>query len=292
MLDNFLKGAQELGKGVNNLLGSAGGPSLKLFGTNLPFSPILSYRDHFLNMLETWSASIPNKFLWLVWIDDYPEILTSGVIRDWEKSGKVGDAWNIAKNVKTLTALHYQTIQGCIFASGVNIPGEQYETGYADIENQKGFVPVPYGGTRSSPQELTIQFRETNTSFTDFLIRPWVILSSHLGLVARKGDDPQRGTKSSQNIKSKIRVIQLGKTVAGRASIQRKIFTFHDCVPTRVDNSDLSYDGDEVQTFNITWNFRNYTVEGLPWLPVDKIVKDLSTGNIFNIVNSLQQIDL
>jgi hypothetical protein len=292
MLDGFLKGANELGKGVNNLLGSAGGPSLKLFGTNLPFSPMLSYRDHFLNMMETWSASLPHKFLWLVWIDDFPQILTSNVIREWEKNGKTGDAWNVGKNVKTLTGMHYQTIQGCIFAQGVNIPGETYSTGYAEIENTRGLVPAMYGDIRSAPTELTIEFRETNTSFTDFLIRPWVILTSHLGLVARKGDVPERGTKSPENIKARIRVVQLGKTVAGRSSIQRKIFTFHDCVPTKLNNSQLTYDGDEMQIYDTTWSFRNYTVEGLPWLPIDKIIKGLSTGNIFNIVNSLQQIDL
>tara|TARA_R110000851_G_scaffold254244_1_gene406713 strand:+ start:721 stop:1599 length:879 start_codon:yes stop_codon:yes gene_type:complete len=292
MLDNFLKGAKELGKSVNNLLGSAGGPSLKLFGTNLPFSPLLSYRDHFLNMLETWSASIPNKFLWLVWIDEFPQLLTTDVIRSYEKNGKTGEAWNIKRNVKTLTALHYQTIQGCIFAQGVNIPGEQYSTAYAEIPNTRGLVPVVYGDTRAAPQELTIEFRETNTSFTDFLIRPWLILSSHLGMVARPGDQPERGQKDPKNIKTRIRVVQLGKTVAGRSSIQRKIFTFHDCVPTKLNNSSLTYDGDEVQVYDTTWAYRNYTVEGLPWLPIDKIVKDLSTGNIFNIVNSLQQLDL
>jgi hypothetical protein len=225
-----------------------------------------SYRDHYLEMLSTWSAALPNKFLWLVYIDNYPQMLTSEVIREWEKNGKTGRAWDFRWDIEKLTEAHYQQVQGCIFAQGVNIPGETYSTGYAELPQsaQRGFVPAIYGDTRAGPTELTVEFRETNTSFTDFLLRPWVILSAHLGLVARKGDDPVAGTRSSKNIKTRIRVLQLGKTTRNPAKgtpTIRKIFTFYDCVPTKINNSQLTYDSDAMQLYDVTWAYRHYTVE-------------------------------
>jgi hypothetical protein len=222
-----------------------------------------SYRDHFLEMLSTWSAALPNKFLWVVYIDHYPAILTSDVIREWERNGKTGTAWDIRTDVSKLTEAQYQKIQGCIFAQGVNIPGEVFATSYAELPSGagKGFVPSIIGESRAAPQELTVEFRETNTSFADFLIRPWIVLASHLGLVARKGDEPESGTRSVKNIKTRIRILQLAKTVAGAAPQPRKIFTFYDCVPTKMNNSSLTYDRDEMQLFDITWAYRHYTVD-------------------------------
>ena len=168
---------------------------------------------------------------------------------EWEKSSA-----SFRKNIESLTKEQYMKTQGCIFAQGVNIPGETYSTGYAEIPGQRGFVPTIYSDARQAPQELTIEFRETNTSFVDMLIRPWLILASHYGLVARPPDDPR-------NIKANIHVYLLTKYLPKHNPILRKHFTFFDCVPTRVGNSELTYDRDEMDIRDVTWSYRYYKVE-------------------------------
>jgi hypothetical protein len=215
--------------------------------------PARSYTDYFLQQLSTWDATLPNRFLWLVSFDSIPQTLKNDDILDWEKS-----SGSFREAISSLTKEQYMKTQGCIFAQGVNIPGEQYATGYADVTSHRGFVPTVYGDGRQAPQEMTIEFRETNTSFVDMLIRPWLILASHYGLVAR---DPEDEDDAKKNIKTNIHIYQLTKYLPDHNPILRKEFTFFDCVPTRVGNSELTYDRDAMDIRDVTWSYRYYKVE-------------------------------
>lgn len=120
-----------------------------------------------------------------------------------------------------------------------------------------GFLPGKVGGNRSGNQELSIQFRETNRSFPDLVLRPWIMLASHLGLVARPYGD-------NRDIKTNIRIIQLAKTYQHMPLIERKIWHFYNCVPTGMDGKELTYDQNDIHLYTVKWAYTHYGVESLP----------------------------
>lgn len=254
---------RRIGEKVDGLLGT------DIFPFNYPFS----YTENFLQSLEKWEASIPMKFLWLVQIESIPEYVNAQSMWNTQPtdtgvhSGNVAQpgtqsrVWGIDQGKKEITKDTFMVAgnksHGCVLAQGVVLPGENYEVRDVAIPNNMGFLPGKVGGNRAGNGELTIQFRETNRSFPDLVIRPWILLASHLGLVARYGTDPR-------NIKTNIRIIQLAKTYQYIPLIERKIWHFYNCVPTSMDGKELTYDGNEIQLYSVKWAYTHYGVESLP----------------------------
>lgn len=295
---DLLKTSAQLVKNspIGSILKTPGSAGVELFGTNVPLWPLLNYRDHFLRMLETWSGSIPLQFQWLVLIERFPTALYSDLLQQLEP-GKDGEkkGWNIKKNVGVSTSYANQRIAGCIFAQGLDIPGEQL-TGldyvHAEGSGKRGFVGGLKGGDRVPYAPLTMEFLETNTSFADFVIRPWILLSSHLGLVARPDDNELEGRLDPQNVKTNITVIQLAKTYQKRSTVPRKTFRFYNCVPFSLNNSNLPYDNTDVKRYDVQWRFSDYSVEGMPFIPIEEIIEGFGTGQLLNMMNAGSQLGL
>ena len=149
-------------------------------------------------------------------------------------------------------------VGGCILAQGVNIPGESYAVNDVAIENNMGFLPGKVGGNRAGLPQLTIEFRETNRSFTDLVIRPWMILASHMGMVARPMNDYRK-------IKTNIQVIQLAKTYQYTPTVERKVYTFYNCVPTSISSTQLTHENvPKFDMYDVQWAYTHYNVTSLP----------------------------
>ena len=294
---------RRVGEKIDNLLG------VDIFPFNYPFS----HTENFLQNLEKWEFSIPMNFLWLVRIDVNNSNQKSGFVPNMINSGymwmyEAGDAgqhagapvygptrrpaghesngkgWDINQSKREITRDAYMSAgqgkSGCILAQGVVIPGENYNVEDLAINNNMGFIPGKVGGNRQPLQPLTIEFRETNRSFPDTVLRPWIILASHMGLVARPDND-------YRNIKCNITLIQLAKTYQYIPHLERKIFRFYNCVPTRLSSHELTHqDGQNLQLYSSDWAYTHYTVESLPDMDVGdymgkegfkKFVKDMAT---------------
>ena len=255
---------RRVGEKIDNLLG------VDLFPFNYPFS----YTENFLQALEKWEFAIPMKFLWLVQIEHIPEYVSAQNMWNTnhtdpsQSSGSITSpgsqsrVWGIDQGKSEITKDRFMAVgnksNGCILAQGVVLPGETYGVEDVPITNNMGFIPGRVGGNRIAPQELTIQFRETNRSFPDLVIRPWIMLASHMGLVARSPVDTRR------NIKTNIRIIQLAKTYQYLPLLERKIWHFYNCVPTGIDGKELTYDANEIQLYNVKWTYTHYGIESLP----------------------------
>ena len=229
---------------------------------NEPFK----YTQNFLQKLANWEASIPMKFLWVVHINNIPAYVTSQSMWDLEPGGNGQHAaggstkpdWNIDTGKRSITKSEYMNTagkHGCILAQGVVLPGDQFSTEELSINNNMGFLPGKISGNRSGPTELTVQFRETNRSLPDLVLRPWIQIASHMGFVARDGD---------RNIKTNISVVQLAKTAQYAGLIERKIWHFYNCVPVGIDGAELTYDGNEIKMYNVRWQYTHYGIESLP----------------------------
>ena len=267
------------GTDTHNFANLASNQSRLKNATSLELTPGVTpeVTDHFLQTLENWNTAIPFKFHWIV--NFYPPTLpgphgiidpqsssaapetlglgklggiVSNVVKEYEPVGYNAEQMTTAqKNI--LTDFNMKKL-GCIFAQGCVVPGETHSIENPSVQNSMGFLPGVISGNRSPLAQLTVQFRETNTSFTDTVIRPWVIALSHYGLVARPRGD-------ARNIKRDIEVIQLAKVASGHPLIIRKRFLFHNCVPTTVDTNELTHDGTEMKIYTVPFHYTNYSIK-------------------------------
>lgn len=274
-LPNFVTGPPKRGGGLPSLVSGRLSPGSLPIGnlTNAPklvtnvsqtptTVPLMSYRDFFHQNLEKWPLSIPLRTQWLIFIDKIPPGVSTEMLQELEPVNGNKKSFDIDEARRSLNTYSVQEIAGCILAQGVNIPDDSSEVAAAPIPNNRGFIQGKVGGNRSSFNNLTIEFRETNTSFVDMVIRPWVILTSHAGLVAR-----DRFNDVYKNPKCNITVINLGKTLPGVAMVHRKIFNFYNCVPITVSTRNLTYDAESMEAYATSWAYTHYDVQENDFIP-------------------------
>jgi len=250
-----------------------------LFGFNIPGVPIISVRDYFLTQMESWFTAIPNTTQWIVVIDRYPPALRTSIIQGLERTDGGKKGYDISTAVNILKSYTLQKVIGCLFAHEVTVPAEEYTPGSASVNNNAGFLPGILGGPRNPDYNtLVVDFRETNTSFVDFVIRPWVILGAHFGMAARPGDRP--GQKDLKNMKVNMTLLQYTKTYQGISMVPRKVYTFYNCTPYQISEQSMDYAEDKLPTYTTRWTYSNYAVENNLYLPIGDLVNRISNGSI------------
>jgi len=267
----------------NNVAGALNGqnpltqPQIgQLFGFNVPGIPLVSTRDYFLLQLESWLTSIPLQSQWIVLISPFPACLNTYIMQGLERTGGDSKNFDIDKAKSFLTSHPFQKVNGCIFAQKVTIPSETLKTKVASINNNRGFLPgVLSDGRQVYGNNLSIDFLETNTSFSDFVIRPWVIAGEHFGFVARDNDTYVR--RDIRNVKSTIYILQYTRTYQNVSMIPRKVWTFFNCAPIRVNTQSLGYDEPNVtQSIGTQWTYTNYAVSNSLYIPLPEIIDRVS----------------
>ena len=270
---------------------------------NLPGTDLVLSPHKFLGALSRWATSPSSQYLWVVRFESntplngipgnslgpFPRLLAnqaSNGIHSYEstnvafgsrESADSGNEWNVWRDNNYFATDDFanNVHQGCMIIQGINIPGEQASVGYTGVKSRGGIIPVLHSNERLEPQELTMSAYEGNISFVDTVIRPWIILGSHFGQVARD---------QASNLKCNIIITQFAKTIGrevtdeivgdGKSAskpptikpqentlIQRKQFKFYNAVPTRMDASDLTYAPDQgLLVRNITWAYTHYTL--------------------------------
>lgn len=267
-----------IGTGQNSLFA----PQVaNLFGFNIQGIPLISARDYFLTQMESWSTSIPLQTQWIILINEYPKCINTSILQNLERvdGGKKG--FDIDRAKKILTSFPLQKVTGCLFAQGVNLPSDEFAVDYPTIENSRGFRSAPIAMQRANPGTLTFDFLETNTSFTDFVIRPWVIAGSHFGFVAR---NPNSASEIIKNVKTTVTVLQYTRTFQKVSMIPRKIWQFYNCAPIGVGDQTYTYDTEAFSSgraFHSTkWVYSHYTVENNLYLPLTTIINRVASGQL------------
>lgn len=265
-----------IGRGTNPLFA----PQVtNLFGFNIPGVPLISVRDYFLTQMESWFTSIPMATQWIVVIDRYPPALRTSILQSLERTDGSKKGFDIDSAANILKSFPLQKVIGCLFAQGATIPTEQFSPESISIPNNRGFLPGVLGGSRNTePPTLVLDFLETNTSFIDFVIRPWVILGSHFGMVARPGD--RNGLRDAKNMKVNMTILNYTRTLQNISMIPRKVWTFYNCMPFNVAEQNFEYEIEQKTVYSTRWTYSNYTVENSLYLPVQDIVNRIPNGDI------------
>lgn len=288
MNNPFTNAIRGLGSNVSGLLNGNNPLSqpqiTNIFGFTVPGTPLISTRDFFLSQMESWFTAIPMRTQWMLLIQGYPQLLQTEVVHSLED--KVGNYNNFDINqaVSILKSYPLNKVIGCVFAQGINIPSAQkLSTSKNKIFNdkQRGFTPGQISEGRESFENLTIQFRETNTSFVDFVVRPWSMLSSHFGFVAREQSD-------LRDVSTTISILQFTRSYQKISQIPRKIWTFYNCFPVSVSNQNLTYDKEDMEVNSTEWTYSNYSIQNNLYLPLPDIINKISSSN-FNRISPFQR---
>jgi hypothetical protein len=230
---------------VNDQLKTVGKPTLT--NRTIPY---------FHQAICDWAYNVPLKFNWVLFIKPTnPKYLLGQIKRlnyYYEKGNNA--IWDVAQGSEDTTQPAVQEDIGCIFAQGVNIPGENVAIDYAGISDgsKRGFVNSPYINGRGNFEPLEVGFLETNQSFVDTFLRPWSIIVSHKGLIA---------TPQETNLKATITVHQLARIGTDQNSIIRKTFTFEDCAPINISTENLDYSpSSDYPKMQAKFAYNRYTV--------------------------------
>jgi hypothetical protein len=185
------------------------------------------------NVLSSPAGAIPREAQWVIaWngtantTNGIPNVITK--VNEYEP----GSSWNINAGFSAITKDAYNGNMGCMFAQSVQIPGDSFQA-QPDAGIQKNGLTQAYVGQgRNMPGNLIISFLGTNVDFVDNVIRPWVIMTSHLGLVARSGD---------LNYRTDVDFYKLNVTSPSAPPTVLERYHFFGVCPVSVDSHEYSY---------------------------------------------------
>lgn len=161
---------------------------------------------------------------------DYNDVLPVPAIKKVARSFEP-QVWDIDGAIDTTLQKDYQTTKGCMFAQAVSLPGESNQVNPEGLQ-QSGFIRTFSGAGRDPFANLQISFLDTNISFVDNVIRPWVVATAHLGLIAREGED---------NYRCNISVYKLGVISVDKTPFVLQKYTFFGACPVSVTGEEYNY---------------------------------------------------
>jgi hypothetical protein len=141
----------------------------------------------------------------------------------------------------------------CLLAMSQTIlPSDSINTQRSLITNS-GLVGGLFGSTRDAFPNATISFLETNNSFIDFVLRPWMTMVGHKSL-------------KDFNLRMNITMTEyqkVGQPSSGFNLIPRKRVKLIDAAPVRVSSEELNYTGDKIMIKNVEFAYTKYKIEPL-----------------------------
>jgi hypothetical protein len=214
--------------------------------------------EYYLDVLGTWAGNpaLPSQWLVLFHFDTLPFMQTN--IQNVLNRKEYGQNWKISTNTKnklTSDAFNYSldSMVGCVFAKQVSTPKETINAQHKGL-SYGGYTAPATIDARSPYESLNIDFLETNASFVDLFLRPWLIMVSHYGFVAR-------GQSSPKNVKcGQVDVIFFAKTGSFTAMQPRKIFSFRNVAPINIGSETYSHQPDALKVNKVSFVYDKYSV--------------------------------
>ena len=218
------------------------------------------------NFLSRPASALPKGSQWVLVFEGIPDKAIKTGIKYEPRQ------WDIETAIVTTLGDDYQKTKCCLFAQAVQIPGEGSVINPQGLQ-YNGFLQTNVGGGRNVYNGVQISFLETNVSFVDNVIRPWVIATAHLGMIAREGD---------LNYRTNMTVYKLGVLAPERPPHVLQKFTFFGCCPIDVTGEEYNYTQvTSPVNREATFNYHYYNVESATNQAINnpRIPVPLSTKN-------------
>ena len=221
-----------------------------------------------LRLHQDWTNDIPLKNIWGI---NFSARIGSGGMDN------VGDAVNYYLDIyrpntfKVDTGLIDRVSDseiGFMLAQNIAFPGaESFNVSTASLpDGIGGFQPGQVGGERSTDNNLSITFLETNRDVFSFFLQPWVVAASYAGLIEDDTEpdikcniDIIQYTRTAERYADKVNESNKGNNDTVEYGI-RKMHTFYDAVPVSVEGGAISYGAmsESDITRGAAFNFSHY----------------------------------
>ena len=223
----------------------------------------------FLNaILSTPAGALPKGPLWVI-VFDFDTFILNTIKSVKQYEPRMPEPWLIDQALNTVTSYRYQTEKGCMFAQAVTIPGESLIYAREGIQ-YNSFIRGGVGQGRQDFNSVQINFLNTNVNFVDNVIRPWVVMTGHLGMIARP---------ESKKYRCNLTIYKLGIDRVDRPPFIAQQFNFWEVCPINVSSEDLNYTSDGssivktaefVYQWYTTTSYKNtFATAGIEASPVD-----------------------
>ena len=228
----------------------------------LPSLDKQNLRESFFELLQDFPTYPPARNFFLVKLNSLPAALTDanqkslGITRNSPGIDKAKSVYE-----KYITGNEYMYL-----ATGIDLTTETLGVNNKG-EYPNGLLPVgPFMEQREYPDnDLDIAFSESNISFIDTIIRPWIQLYSVHG----NFDDLDLTTDVDIYFIAKEQLTTRKKTfgsvlfgTSGGSPVVRKIYKYRDCIPYNiVDASVAQYESEQdIGSVAVKWRFSTYDV--------------------------------
>ena len=238
---------------------------MSIYSDKSPFS-------FYLDLLGSWPTGIALASQWLIYFD-FSNITGNnglmGSIQNSLRDRESGAEWSYNSDVtnylldgKLQTSV--DNMMGCAFARQVQLLGETIEASNQGLD-YGGFQAPATSSTRGKYEPFSVTLLETNASFLDFIIRPWVISVGYNGLIARKPNSPK-------NVKCNFAdVVMYAKTGAYNPMQVRKVYRFYNVAPIALPGETYSYQEEGLKYGDVKFIYDRYAV------------MDGNTGNLLEL---------
>jgi hypothetical protein len=216
---------------------------------------------YYLELLGEWPTNLGLASQWLTYFDFGSVNCLQGTLQSQllNRESSLGyNGWALNNNVTKYLLdgrLQYSVdnLTGCVFARQVNLPSDGVEAGNVGLD-YGGFQAPATVSNRDKYKKLSVVFLETNASFLDLIIRPWIVLVGYNGLVARSSN-------SSKAVKANFAdVVMLAKTGVSNRMQPRKIYRFYNLAPVSIEGEEYSYMQEGMKYSTVSFVYDGYTV--------------------------------
>jgi len=230
-------------------------------GVTLPSLDKRNLRESFFELLKDFSTFPASRNLFLVKLYNLPEALTD------DNQKKLGITLNSQK-IDKARSVYEKYITGneyMYLANGIDLTTETLGVENRGEEYPNGLLPVgPFMDQKQYPDnDLDIQFSETNISFVDTIIRPWIQLYSVHGNFS----DLDLTTTidiyfiAKEQLTTRFILEQIASSSDG-SPVVRKIYKYRDCIPYNIVDANVAqYEADtDIGSVAVKWRFSTYDV--------------------------------
>ncbi len=215
--------------------------------------------DYYLDLLGQWQTNIALASQWFIYFN-FDNLKRNGFFNSFENrlNNLEESKWKLNSNVtRQLTDGRLQhtanSLIGCIFAKQVSLPGENVQVSHSGL-SYGGYQSPIVASHRGAYQNFSVTMIETNASFLDLIIRPWIISVGYNGLVARK-------KSSIKYVKADyVDMVMLAKAGQNKKLTIRKIYRFYNVAPIDIQGEDYSYAGDGMKYSSISFAYDKYSI--------------------------------
>lgn len=214
--------------------------------------------SYYLDLLGSWPTGIALASQWFLYFDFSSITSLTNQFEENLRNRETQSGWGYNPNATKYLldgSLQWQTsnLTGCVFTRQVILPSESINASHEGL-SYGGFLGPATASNREKYQNLSVTFLETNASFLDLIIRPWLIMVGYNGLVARDEQSPKRVKCNFAD------VVLLAKTGSYSPMGVRKIYRFYNIAPISLQSETYSYAEEGLKYSDVKFVYDRYAV--------------------------------